>query len=60
MAMILSAAMILRWLGEAEATDVLEGAVSGHLQKGELLTPDLSAGTMEVAKEIARLIREAF
>jgi len=61
-AMILSAAMMLRWLGEAEAAAALEEAVSEHLRRGEALTPDLGgdAGTMEAAEGIARLIWEAF
>ncbi len=60
-AMILSAAMMLRWLGEGEAADVLEGAVSEYLQRGPL-TPDLggNAKTMDVAVGVAKLIREAF
>ena len=61
MAMILSAAMMLRWLGEGETADALEGAVSRYLRRGPL-TPDLGgdAGTMDVALGVARLIREAF
>ncbi|MCD6480193.1 isocitrate/isopropylmalate dehydrogenase family protein [Candidatus Bathyarchaeota archaeon] len=61
MAMILSASMMLRWLGEVEAADALERTVSRYLRRGPL-TPDLggAAGTMDVALGIARLIREAF
>lgn len=61
-AMILSAIMMLRWLGEVEAADALEKAALKHLRRGFLLTPDLGggAGTMEVAEGISSLIWEAF
>jgi len=40
-ATILSAAMMLEWLGEKEAADRLEAAVLKVLEEGEVRTPDL-------------------
>ena len=40
-ATILSAAMMLEWLGEGEAADRLEAAVLKVLEEGEVRTPDL-------------------
>jgi len=40
-ATILSAAMMLKWLGEKEAADRLEAAVLKVLEEGEVRTPDL-------------------
>jgi homoisocitrate dehydrogenase len=40
-ATILSAAMMLEWLGEKEAADRVEAAVLKVLEEGEIRTPDL-------------------
>jgi len=63
-AAILSAAMMLRHLGERDAADRVERAVGEVLRIGEVLTYDLrrarpgahTATTSEMAKEIARLL----
>jgi isocitrate/isopropylmalate dehydrogenase len=54
MATILSAAMMLKWLGEAEAAETLEAAVLKVLKEGKVRTPDLGGKnrTMEVAEAI--------
>jgi 3-isopropylmalate dehydrogenase len=53
-ACILSAQMMLEWLGEKEAAKLLEDAVIEVLEEGEDLTPDLDgeASTMDVASAI--------
>ena len=65
LATILSAAMMLDWLGDkhgdkacAAAAVDLETAVSQLLQAGEILTPDLSgmASTTDVANAVAELL----
>jgi isocitrate dehydrogenase (NAD+) len=55
-AMILSAAMLLRHLAELEAAVRVERAVDDVLRAGEIRTPDLggSSSTAEVADAIAR------
>jgi len=63
-AAILSAAMMLRHLGESVAAERIERAVGEVLRAGEVLTYDLrrsrpgprTATTSEVAKEVARLL----
>jgi isocitrate dehydrogenase (NAD+) len=57
-AMILSAAMMLRHLAETDAADRVEGAVTRVLEDGRTRTPDLggSAGTMDVARAVAELV----
>jgi isopropylmalate/isohomocitrate dehydrogenase-like protein len=57
-ATILSAAMMLEWLGEAEAAEMLEAAVLKVLKEGLVRTPDLGGknGTMEVAEAVAAAI----
>jgi len=56
LAMILSAGMMLEWLGERDAAAAIEEAVIKVLRKGETLTPDLggSARTEEVAAAVQR------
>ena len=56
-AMILTAAMMLRHLAETDAADRVEAAVSRLLEEGRTLTPDLGgfAGTMDVAGAVANL-----
>jgi isocitrate/isopropylmalate dehydrogenase len=54
-AMILSAAMMLRHLGERDRADAVEAAVDAVLREGEIRTPDLggSSSTGEVAAAVA-------
>jgi isocitrate dehydrogenase (NAD+) len=54
-AMILSAAMLLRHVGEQAAAENVEWAVDEVLGRGEIRTPDLggSSSTMEVAEAVA-------
>ena len=58
MAAILSAAMMLDHLGEAQAAAEIRTAVEATLALGRLLTPDLggTAATSQVGDEIARLV----
>jgi isocitrate dehydrogenase (NAD+) len=58
LAMILSAAMMLRHLAEGAAAARVDAAVAELLREGRTLTPDLggSAGTLEVAEALARLV----
>jgi isocitrate dehydrogenase (NAD+) len=53
-AMILSAAMMLRHLAATKEADAIEAAVSGVLAQGNVRTPDMggTAGTMDVAGAI--------
>ena len=53
-ATILSAAMMLKWLGESEAAETLDAAVLNVLKEGKVRTPDLGGKnrTMEVAEAI--------
>ncbi|MBS7653232.1 MAG: isocitrate/isopropylmalate dehydrogenase family protein [Candidatus Bathyarchaeia archaeon] len=59
-ATILSARMMLEWLGEADAAREVERGVIRTLEKGASLTPDLggSAKTWELADAIRRNILE--
>ena len=59
-AMVLSAAMMLRHLGELAAARSVEEAVSRVLSDREHVTPDLggTASTVEMAKAIAAAVRE--
>jgi isocitrate dehydrogenase (NAD+) len=65
--LMLSATMMLRHLGEAEAGDRLEDAVAGVLADGVDVTPDLrgpgderpSVGTRRMAEAVAERLREA-
>ena len=58
-AMMLSAVMMLRYLGENESADKLDGAILKVLTEAKVLTGDLggSATTMEVAEEIKNMIK---
>lgn len=58
-AMMLSAVMMLRYLGENESADKLDSAILKVLTEAKVLTGDLggSATTMEVAEEIKNLIK---
>ncbi len=58
MATILSAGMMLDWLGEKDAAKTLEEAVVGVLKEGKHLTPDLGgrARTSEAAEAIKKRI----
>ncbi|MBR0369974.1 MAG: NAD-dependent isocitrate dehydrogenase [Methanobrevibacter sp.] len=58
-AMMLSAVMMLRYLGENESADKLDSAILKVLTEAKVLTGDLggSATTMEVADEIKNLIK---
>lgn len=63
MALILSGALMLRYLGEAGAADRVEAAVAAQLAEGKCLTYDVAPtpeaihGTHEVADELARRVR---
>ncbi|MGQ9759753.1 MAG: isocitrate/isopropylmalate dehydrogenase family protein [Candidatus Methanomethylicaceae archaeon] len=54
-AMMLSAAMMLRYLGEVDAGNRFETAIDDVLKEGECVTKDLggSAGTMDFARAVA-------
>lgn len=54
LAMMLSAVMMLNYLGESEAEDKLNNAILELLNEGKCLTPDLggSSSTMEVSEAI--------
>jgi len=58
-AMVSSAAMMLRHLSERQAADAVEGAVAEVLIEGEHLTPDLggAASTDEMSRALARAVR---
>ncbi|NLA05788.1 MAG: isocitrate/isopropylmalate dehydrogenase family protein [Firmicutes bacterium] len=58
-AMILTAALMLRHLGEAAAAGRIEKAVAGVLEEGKMLTYDLggSAGTAAMGRAIAEKIK---
>lgn len=57
-AMILTAALMLRHLGEDAAAQRIESAVAETLRQGDLLTPDLkgTAGTAAMARAIAEKV----
>jgi len=55
-ATILSAAMMLEWLGEKEAADRLEAAVLKVLEEGEVRTPDL--GGVNTTDDVADAVTE--
>jgi isocitrate dehydrogenase (NAD+) len=59
-AMVLSAAMMLRHLSEPSAAQAVERAVSLVLEEAEHVTPDLggSAGTDEMVNALSRAVRE--
>jgi isocitrate dehydrogenase (NAD+) len=57
LAMILSAAMMLRHLAEDDAARRVEGAVARVLQEGARLTPDM--GGTATTNEVARAVSEA-
>jgi isocitrate/isopropylmalate dehydrogenase len=56
--MILSASMMLEWLGEIEFAKSIDNAVIGVLKEAKTLTPDLGgeATTKQVAAAIAEKI----
>ena len=58
MAMILTAKLMLEWLGETETANRIEQAVADVIQKGEVRTYDMGgkASTTEMADEIIRNI----
>jgi isocitrate dehydrogenase (NAD+) len=60
-ALILSAALMLRHLGERKAADRVRGAVESVLTEGAALTPDLGgrATTSQMAEAVAARVREA-
>ncbi len=60
-ALILSAALMLRHLGEVEAADAVEAAVRGVIADGETVTYDLggSAGTRAFGEAVAARVRDA-
>ena len=57
-ACILSAAMMLEWLGEEESAARVEGAVVSVLAEGRVRTPDLggSASTLDFARAVAERV----
>ena len=58
LAMMLSAVMLLRYLGESDEADRLDNAILKLLEEGKVLTGDLggNATTSEVSNEIKRLL----
>jgi len=58
-ALILSAVMMLNYLGETQAASNLQKAVNNVIQKGEILTFDLggNASTMDMAHAIAQEVQ---
>jgi 3-isopropylmalate dehydrogenase len=56
MAMLLTAKLMLDWLGEKEEADRLEAAVAKTILEGKVRTYDVGGtdSTLEVAAEIAR------
>ncbi len=61
-ASILSAAMMLSYLGDLKRARSIEMAVRELITRGEVLTPDMggTAKTVDVAREVAKLAREAY
>ena len=59
-AAILAAKMMMEYLGEAEAADLIQNAVIKVLKEGKVRTFDLggSSSTFDVAEEIASKIKE--
>jgi isocitrate/isopropylmalate dehydrogenase len=55
---ILSAAMMLDWLGERDAGAAIQGAVRGLLEEGRVRTRDLGgiASTAEMGEAIAEAL----
>jgi isocitrate/isopropylmalate dehydrogenase len=53
-AQMLSAGMMLEWLGEKKAAKALEASIIEVLKEGKILTPDLkgTAKTADVAKAV--------
>jgi len=60
-AQIASGAMMLEFLGETPAADLIVGAVRAVLADGRVLTPDLggTAGTTQVTEAVLEKMREA-
>ena len=60
LATILAAAMMVEFLGEAEAGAAIRKAVAENLREGRLRTPDIggSSGTAEVGKDIVRRLEQ--
>jgi isocitrate dehydrogenase (NAD+) len=58
-AMILSAVLMLDYLGEKEAARRIETALAAQIKDGQVVTPDLGgrAGTKEMAAELSRRIK---
>ncbi len=56
MAMLLTAKLMLDWLGEMEMAQKLENAVAAVIKEGQVKTYDVSGSstTLEVAEEVAR------
>jgi isocitrate dehydrogenase (NAD+) len=67
MAMMLSAAMMLRHIGEADAAGTLESAIAATIAEGRTVTYDLKADprdptaatTMQVADAVCNKVKEA-
>ena len=61
MAMLLTAKLMLDWLGEAELAQRLEAAIAAVIAEGKVGTYDvgLSNTTLEVAEEVARQLSRA-
>ena len=55
MAMLLTAKLMLDWLGETDKASALEGAVADVLQEGKVRTYDMGGDntTLEVAEAVA-------
>ena len=56
MAMILTARLMLDWLGEKEAAKRIEAGVAAVIAEGKVRTYDMGGndGTMDVAEEVVR------
>ncbi len=59
MGMLLSAKLMLDWLGEVEMAPRLEGAIAAMILEGKVRTYDMGKTntTLEVTDEIPRIVR---
>jgi isocitrate/isopropylmalate dehydrogenase len=57
---MLSAAMMLRYLGEVDAGNRFEAAIDRVLEEGKTVTRDLggNAGTLDFAKAVAEKMKQ--
>ena len=59
MAMLLTAKLMLNWLGEEDGAQVLEDAIASVVREGKVKTYDMGGTntTLEVAEEVARRVK---